>query len=230
VLIVLLVLLVAAGVALVFPWLPVQALQRIWPRIVWVTSSRPIAITFDDGPDATYTPEVLAILNQHQVRATFFLAGDQARRHPNIVKQICDAGHEIANHSDSWKRTFGLRAGEFEQDVLRADETLRAFPCFRRFFRPAGVMIHGWQVGALERMNYVTVLGSGYGFDPQHAPESVIVWTIGRSLRPGAIVVLHDAGGNREATVRALPRIIERARQNRLEMVPLSTLLQQSSR
>jgi len=89
-------------------------------------------------------------------------------------------------------------------------------------------MIHGWQVGALEGMNYVTVLGSGYGFDPQHAPESFIVWAIGRSLRPGAIVVLHDAGGNREATVRALPRIIQRARRNQLEIVPLSTLLQRS--
>src|SRR5262245_60078289 len=108
---------------LVFPALWARALQALWPDIVWRASTPHapcVSLTFDDGPDPKFTPQVLAILRTHRIRATFFLAGDRARRYPEIVGAICKDGHEIANHSDSWQRTISIPLPAFEADLVRA--------------------------------------------------------------------------------------------------------------
>ena len=79
----------------------VVKLKAIDPRAVSsVPTSAPlVALTFDDGPDPAYTPRVLEILAQHQVRATFFMIGRSAARHPELVAAVLTAGHTIANHT-----------------------------------------------------------------------------------------------------------------------------------
>lgn len=63
------------------------------------TSQRVVAITFDDGPNPVYTPQVLEIFSEAKGKATFFMIGEQMRNHPDVVKQVCDQGHEIGNHT-----------------------------------------------------------------------------------------------------------------------------------
>ena len=174
------------------------------------TQARAIAITFDDGPDPTFTPEVLAILRKYGITATFFLVGERVRRYPELLRRIRDQGHDVGNHSDSWRRTIQLGNGEFERDLLRAEQSLELGDA-AKLFRPAGGLIRSEQIRLLRGHRYSVVLGSAYAFDPYRPPTKSIEWAITRGLKEGAIVVLHDSGGNRWNTVKALPAIIENA-------------------
>jgi peptidoglycan-N-acetylglucosamine deacetylase len=220
-------LLASAAAAIAYPRVPLLLLRRLWPRIVWqgASTSRAISLTFDDGPDPVFTPQVLALLREYGVRATFFLAGERARAYPSLVQAICEGGHEVANHSDSWCRTASLPLDRFQEDLLAAEATLARVPCFVKIFRPAGILVRANQINALTRLGYQCVLGSVYAFDPHKVPTWLIVWLIRRALRAGTIIVLHDSGGNRSRSIRAVPSVIAHARQLDLEFVPLSKLL-----
>lgn len=91
-------------------WLP-HGLARAFPGIVWqVDTDQPIvALTFDDGPDPIYTPQVLELLERYNVHATFFLIGKHARQYPELVARIRANGHEIGNHTDTKARRFTCR-------------------------------------------------------------------------------------------------------------------------
>lgn len=202
----------AAGVILGWPQGVVRLLRMAFPGLIWEmpTPERVLAITFDDGPDPAFTPGVLDILHGHGIPATFFLVGERVRRFPELFRRIVEEGHGIGNHSDSWHRTVQLKSDEFERDLLRAERSLGlGGPC--KLFRPAGGMIRAGQLRLLRKHGYCAVLGSAYAFDPYRPPRRYIEWAIGRALKCGAILVLHDSGGDRSNTVAALPAIIQRA-------------------
>jgi peptidoglycan-N-acetylglucosamine deacetylase len=211
-----------------FPRLSLTVVRFFWPTgIVWHGSeTRPVVyLTFDDGPDQTNTPQVLSVLKARGVRATFFLVGERAAAHAALAKMICDEGHEIGNHGNTWGRTIGLSDADFEKDLIRAENTLAALPCYRKLFRPAAVMIRRSQVDVLSRHGYRCVLGSAYAFDPARPPVWFLTWATRQALRPGAIVVLHDGGPtSRQNTIDALPRIIDDAKRKGLSFEVLSAL------
>lgn len=100
-----------------------------------VSTSKPVAaLTFDDGPDPVFTPRLLAVLHKHQAKATFFMVGKAAERHPNIVKEVAVAGHAIGNHS--WDHpSFPLITRRERWAQIRACEKAIA-PYGQRLFRP----------------------------------------------------------------------------------------------
>ena len=104
------------------PWLA-GGLERAFPEIMWrVETDEPIvALTFDDGPDPTYTPQVLELLERYHVHATFFLVGEHARQYPELVAHIRAHGHEIGNHTDSKATTFYMSAERFEASLVLAE-------------------------------------------------------------------------------------------------------------
>jgi peptidoglycan/xylan/chitin deacetylase (PgdA/CDA1 family) len=185
------------------------------------TSERVVAITFDDGPDPMFTPKVLEVLRRYKVTATFFLVGERARRFPDLLGQIREEGHYVGNHSDSWRRTIQLSADEFERDLLRAEQSLGLLNS-PKLFRAAGGMIRADQMRILRKHQYSVVLGSAYAFDPYRPPKKYIEWAIGRGLKHGAIIVLHDSGGDRTHSMEALPTIIENAQAIGYRFVRLS--------
>lgn len=215
------------GVVLAWPRLATETFAAVMRDIVWrVPTTRPfVALTFDDGPDPVYTPQILRILAEHHITATFFLIGERARAHPDIVAAIRKAGHEVGNHSDSRYPSVVLSAKRFEESLLRAQSTLALEDQGTKYFRPAGAWIRPAQVDSARRLGYTVVLGSAYGFDPYRPPTGFITWEIGRGLHPGAIIVLHDSGGNRQNSVDALPRIIQLAKTRSLAFTSLSQLL-----
>jgi peptidoglycan/xylan/chitin deacetylase (PgdA/CDA1 family) len=219
---------VVVAVLVVQPPFAVRTLEWLFPRIVWhVETQEPlIAVTFDDGPDPIYTPQVLEILARHNARATFFLIGEQARLHPELVHAIRAAGHEIGNHTDSHGGTVLASQRNFEASLLRAETTLELRNA--KLLRPGGAWIRPAQLDYAAQHGYVTVLGSAYAFDPQRPPARYIEWVISKNLRPGAIVVLHDAGGNRSSTVAALESILAAAESKGLRSVTVSELIAQS--
>lgn len=205
----------------------VGLLARATPRIVWrVETWAPlVALTFDDGPDPVYTPQVLDILARHDARATFFLIGANARRHPEVVARIRGLGHEVGNHTDGRGTTALLSMRRFSDSLLKAEATLGLMDAQPKLFRPGGGWIRPAQLDLAVRRGYTCVLGSAQAYDPRRPPAAYIRWVIGRNLRPGAIVVLHDAGGDRSNTVAALPGILEAGRAKGLRFVTVSDLM-----
>jgi peptidoglycan/xylan/chitin deacetylase (PgdA/CDA1 family) len=205
------------GLITCWPQAFVRVLRALFPNLIWEmrTSQPVIAISFDDGPDPAFTPKVLEIMRIHGITATFFLVGERVRRFPELLRKIHEEGHDVGNHSDSWRRTVQLSDEEFERDLLRAEQSLgmeSGGPGGRaKLFRPAGGFIRSGQIRLLRKHGYCVVLGSAFAFDPYRPPRRFIAWAITRGLKRGAVIVLHDSGGDRRKTVEALPAIIERA-------------------
>jgi peptidoglycan/xylan/chitin deacetylase (PgdA/CDA1 family) len=204
-----------------------NVVARVASAIVWkVETTRPVAaLTFDDGPDPVYTPQVLDTLALQGVKATFFLVGRRARQRPDLLARIRAEGHEVANHTETHGRTLWQPESRFEQDLLDGEKTLGLATARPKLFRPPGIWLRPSQQATAARHGYLTVLGSAYAYDPYKPPTDYIEWVISRNLRPGAIVVLHDAGGDRSNTVSALPAILRAARDKGLGFVTLSELL-----
>ena len=205
----------------------VGILARATPRIVWkVETWAPlVALSFDDGPDPVYTPQVLDILARHEARATFFLIGEHARRHPEVVERILGAGHEIGNHTDTNRSTVLMSMPRFSDSLLKAEAALGLMDARPKLFRPGGGWIRPAQLDLAIQRGYTCVLGSAYAYDPKRPPAAYIRWAVTKNLGPGAIVVLHDAGGDRSNTVLALPAILEAGRAKGLRFVTVSELL-----
>ncbi len=107
------------GVGLLVFWVEplsvLSAIERFTPNIIYrVRTHRPVvALSFDDGPHPTFTLEVLEILHRHDAKATFFLIGERALRHPEVVSQIKAAGHEVGNHYFRNGPTLGHSDADF---------------------------------------------------------------------------------------------------------------------
>jgi len=210
-------------------------------------SPNQIAITFDDGPDPQWTPKILDILKREHAPATFFLIGLQTEKFPSVALRIRDEGHEIGNHtfthpdisdiSDRLARlelnlTEGLFASRLgiRTSLFRPPYSIDAEPDTEDQVRPLEIT---------EDMGYVTV---GDKIDPDdwrenpHRSAEQIASFVLDHLPPcskldhscGNIVLLHDGGGDRRETVRALPMIIEGVRARGFQIVSIGDLLHKS--
>ncbi|MCX4755530.1 polysaccharide deacetylase family protein [Kitasatospora purpeofusca] len=193
---------------------PASAAEPL-PRVVTAAESRPVyeldagrkvvAITVDDGPDPRYTPAVLALLDQYGIRASFFLIGENANAHPDLVREVAARGHHIANHSWSHPDLSGLSAAKVRDELGRTSELLgrltgRAPTWFRA---PGG----GWSPTVLKVGAELGMRPMAWSVDPQDwatPGTDVITKRLEKELRPGAIVLTHDGGGDRSQTVAAL--------------------------
>ena len=192
-----------------------------------------VAITFDDGPDPRWTPQILDILKAANVKAAFFLVGVNAERYPGLVRRIVNEGHEIGNHT-YYHPNLALCWPEHVRLELNATQLLletitgRATTLFRP---PYAADTSPSQLSELtplqiaQDLNYLVVLEN---IDPQDWAKpgaDIILQRVKQQRRDGSIVLLHDAGGNRSQTVAALPRILEWLHTRGDTVVPLSTLL-----
>ncbi|HEX2356896.1 MAG TPA: polysaccharide deacetylase family protein [Micromonosporaceae bacterium] len=175
------------------------------------TGTLEVALTFDDGPDPTYTPAVLALLRRFRVRATFCLIGRNVARFPQLVRQIYAEGHTLCNHSWDHDLRLGLRSpGYIRENLQRTNDAIRrAVPGSRvSYYRQPG--------GKWSRtvVNVAAALGMSslhWRVDPQDWRKpgaGSISSTITSWTRPGAIILLHDGGGVRRGTVMALGSIL----------------------
>jgi len=218
---------------LVFWVQPLAALNVIeWltPNVVYrVRTDLPlVALSFDDGPHPDFTPRVLDILQRYNAKATFFLIGERALRHPELVEQIKAAGHEVGNHYYKDGPTFPHSDANF-LSYLQQTET--AIGCTKqpKLFRAPGGVAWPKQLRLARSRGYIYVLGSAYPNDPMHPPVWYIAWLIEKNLAPGTIVILHD--GIRDATrsIQALPQILEAGSQRGFRFVSIGELMRASN-
>jgi peptidoglycan/xylan/chitin deacetylase (PgdA/CDA1 family) len=179
-------------------------------------------LTFDDGP-SEYTPELLKVLAEHQVPATFFVLGEMAMARPDLVRAITEGGHDVASHGWSHTAFTELDADALSSEIRRSCEAIRELTgtdC--QDVRPPYGQYDGKAVNWLARQNLVTWLWTAEArdYEPAASVDQIVRKTLG-SLSPGGIVLLHDGGGDRSKTVCALPRIIDGARDRGYRFAPL---------
>ena len=142
------------------PFAIFSVLERLAPNVLFrVRTNRPwVALSFDDGPHQTFTPEVLEILQRHNAKATFFLIGERALRHPEVVARIKAGGHEVGNHYLMNASILGHSDADF---VGYLEQTEKAIGIAERpkFFRPPGGVAWPRQLRAARAHGYVCVLG-----------------------------------------------------------------------
>jgi len=202
------------------------ALERLTPSIVYrVRTNLPlVGLSFDDGPHPTFTQQVLDILQPYKAKATFFLIGDRASRHPEVVAAIRAAGHEIGNHYSSDVSTLGHSDAKFLRNLAQTEEAL-SLDGKPALFRPPGGVACPRQIKLARQGGYTCVLGCAYPHDPLRPPVWYIRWLIEKNLVPGAIIILHDGISNPSRSLQALPRILDAAHRKGLRFVSISELI-----
>lgn len=223
----------AAAVNYLLPYLWVKLLQRgaifqigqLWQG--GAGAAPPLALTFDDGPDPETTPRVLQVLAEERVRATFFVQGDRAAAHPELVRRMLAEGHEVASHGYHHRSAARRWPWECFRDIHRGADTLAQILGRRpRYYRPPfGVYTMAVLLGARSAgLRPVQWTLDGRDWDPATTVPQ-IVDHLSREARPGGIILLHDEGSGGHKTAQVLPLLIRRLRAKGLGLAPLSERL-----
>jgi peptidoglycan-N-acetylglucosamine deacetylase len=183
---------------------------------------REIALTFDDGP-GPYTPRIIDILRRAKVPATFFEVGVLERYFHASTTAIVAAGDVIGDHTEAHAPMSRLSAFDQREQILEDAAVLGEYGAgFPRLFRPPYGLFNASTLALLRRYRMLMVLWTVDTNDYRRPGVKAIVHAAVAGARPGAIILMHDAGGNRAETVAALPKVIAalRARHYRLVTVP----------
>jgi peptidoglycan/xylan/chitin deacetylase (PgdA/CDA1 family) len=204
----------------------VQLLGGIVPRVE--TAEPVVALTFDDGPSSDHTGEVLAILREHDVKATFFLIGRKMEENPGETRRIVAEGHEVGNHSLTHPRMILKPLSFIRQEIEATDALIRAAGYDRRvhFRSPFGKKLlvlpyYLWRTGRLNI--FWDVAPEGYQevrADPERIVEHVLAET-----KPGSIILLHVMPRSRRTSREALPGIIQGLKDRGYRFVTVSELM-----
>jgi len=176
------------------------------------TDARVVAFTFDDGPDPVVTPQVLDVLAAHGARATFFVLGARAARHPELIRRMHRDGHTVGTHTQRHRLRFhfgspGYVRREIEDAIAVVADILPDRPTL--FRPPHGLRTPCFASGWARTSGLVCVTWSVRGLDSRPTTAGRIVARVAGRLAPGAIVALHDGTGlggsrDREPTLAAL--------------------------
>jgi len=161
-----------------------------------------IAITFDDGPDPDVTPRVLALLDEHRARATFFCVGERVNRHPALAREIVERGHTIENHSQRHLHRFSLLGPRaLADEIARAQQAiLAATGEVAQFFRAPAGLRNPFLEPVLARANLRLVSWTRRGFDTVSGSAKGVLGRLTRGLEAGDILLLHDRHSARTTT------------------------------
>lgn len=190
------------------------------------TEKKLVALTFDDGPSGVYTPRILDALKSRRARATFFVMGKNAGRHPPVMKRLAAEGHEIGDHT--YNHPFMM----FKSDSFRRDEIEKTSDAV---FRMTGARVKYYRSPyeyrdfrllrllrgmGLSYISHNVSARDAFGETSDRIAEKII-----NGARPGAIILLHDAGGDRSATAAAIGPALDGLARKGYRAVTISELL-----
>ena len=204
---------------------------------VWSNGNRNrprISLTFDDGPNEPYTSQVLTILEQYSIKATFFVIGQNARRHPEICRRIVTAGNVIGNHSYHHNKSLCLRRGKaVARDIELAHQAIYECTGFEpKLFRPPYGFRTPWLMRTVRHLGYMVVTWDNMTGDwKANKSGEEIGQTIVQRVKPGSVIVLHDGRDSkpnydRSQMLQALPFVIETLRERGFDFVTIPELLE----
>jgi peptidoglycan-N-acetylglucosamine deacetylase len=200
-----------------------------WTRLPAIArNSDAIALTLDDGPDPLVTPKVLDLLDEHGVRATFFLIGERARRYPALTREIVARGHGVENHSHKHVHTFSVTGmGGLSREIEAAQRTLTELTGERpAFFRAPAGLRNVLLEPVLQKLDLRLAAWTRRGFDTRERNPDVVAQRLLRDLAPRDILLLHDGGAaltdsGQPVLLPVLPRVVDAAKKQGLRFVTL---------
>lgn len=206
--------------------------QQTFPGQVFAYGDRrvpEVALTFDDGPDTEYTPQVLDVLRRKGVRATFYFTGHRTERYPEVARRTVREGHEVGNHSYDHPDLRRLTPEEVRWQLQRTDDIIEQLTGRRVLtFRPPYGALSPAVVEEARRLGYRIILWDVDSLDWQSLTRDQILEQVLPKVQPGSIILFHSAVGGPEedlsGTVQALPILIDRLRERGLRFVTVSEM------
>lgn len=190
-----------------------------------------VALTFDDGPDKDYTPQVLNILKKHDVKATFFVVGEKVGWNPEIVKKEYEEGHEIGNHTFTHINVCHRNYDEINDEVNKTQEAIKkVIGKEPNIFRPPYRAINKEICSVIKEKQMNIILWSN--LDPRdwsNPGVDYIVNTIMTKVQNGNIILLHDYNNTRKSTsqtIQALDIVIPKLKEQGYKFVTVSKLIE----
>lgn len=188
------------------------------------TAEKVVALTIDDGPHDSLTAQILDILAQYKVQATFFIIGSNVSGNEAVLHRLVEEGHELGNHLMSDARSIGLTESEFEMQLSEAHSIISEFGDVK-WFRPGSGWYNDRMLAQIRPYNYQTVIGSVYPFDAQIRSKEFASRYILSNTRPGSIIILHDGKAERHHTPSVLHKIIPTLQSRGFRFLTLSELV-----
>jgi cellulose synthase/poly-beta-1,6-N-acetylglucosamine synthase-like glycosyltransferase/peptidoglycan/xylan/chitin deacetylase (PgdA/CDA1 family)/spore germination protein YaaH len=204
-----------------------------------------VAITFDDGPDPIWTPKILDILKQYNVKGTFFMIGEEAQENVGVMQRVFNEGHEIGNHTFTHPDISEISEGQVDLQLNLTEDLFGAkLGVHPLYFRPPysidqepDTNDQAAPVDHIENKLGYVIVGNKIDTDdwdehPRKTPQEIIDSVFAqiklaetKTWMRGSIILMHDGGGNRQPTVDALPELIKALRAHGYEIVPVSELV-----
>lgn len=188
-----------------------------------------IALTFDDGPSVTYTPQILELLEKYDAKATFFMIGFRIEKSPQLVQEVLNKGHEIGNHTmNHFYAREASSSQKIEADILEGQKYIEKWQKSPVLFRPPGGYVDDKVLATVKQQGGQIVLWSWHQ-DPRDWSSpgiNKISNHVLKNARGGDIVLLHDGGLNQQQTVEALKIILPELQKRGFQFVTVSELLQ----
>jgi peptidoglycan/xylan/chitin deacetylase (PgdA/CDA1 family) len=205
----------------------VRAVSRMLPAgvLCYVDTDAPVfALTFDDGPSPETTARLLDVLARHRAHATFFLIGERARAHPQLVAAITAAGHEIANHLMRDERSVLTPDPRFRRELAEVSALLAPYGPVR-WFRPGSGWFTPRMLRSAAQQNLRAVLGTLVAAHHGGPGDARIARSLLAGIRPGSIVVLHEGTPHRRGVVQTTDELLAALATRGLAAVTVSGLV-----
>ena len=206
-----------------------EPVARKFPDIFYYKGSPntpKIALTFDDGPDANYTDQVLNILKKYHAKATFFILGKSIEGQQNVIKRIVNEAHTICNHTWSHPDLRTMNLEQISAEINRVEETLYGITGLKTaLMHPPYGFVSDNNISQLSQLNYKVIKWSVDSNDWRDLNIDKILVNILPGIRDGSIVLLHDAVGDRTSTIKMLPELIETLQKQGYVLVTVDELL-----
>ncbi len=198
---------------------------NVYHKIETDNSEKKIALTFDDGPHPRITREIISILKEYGVTATFFVIGQNADNYPDTMKLLAESGYEIGNHTYSHKNLKKMSEDEVIEEFRRCNETLLKFGVEPNLMRPPEGFFTDDVIKVSSTMEYDIILWSIDTRDWAHTPSECIVKNVLENAKSGDIILMHDYLSGYGGTCEALRIIIPELAHRGFEFVTVSELI-----
>ncbi len=187
---------------------------------------REIALTFDDGPSPGYTQAILGVLRHYHVRATFFMLGIWVQRYPDLARAVVADGHAVGDHTWNHPDLTGLSASQVRWQLTRTRSIIQKITGVVPYlFRPPYEAFNRQILDIAHSLKLSTILWNIDPSDWARPGVSVIINTVLTNAQNGSIILMHDGGGNRSQTVKALSTIIEHLQHRGFTFVTIPQML-----
>lgn len=192
-----------------------------------------VALTFDDGPSAEWTPKILDALKKSGTKATFFMLGKHVEEYPDVARRVSQEGHDIGIHSYNHNNFIYYNKDQVKEDIQHTERIIKnATGKTTKLFRPPKGWLSKREKKKIREFGYEVVLWSLNSKDWVTFDDKYMVKYILKHVRPGDIILFHDSGGalsteggDRHETVLTIPRLIEKLKEKGYRFVTVSELL-----